>query len=100
MSEITEKKDGPLTEERVHALRKQMKARRFCMDGKTEIIFLAPVEDISKYHYRLIQHYSLDEWIEDAENDYEKWAFTKLYEDLTSLNLLAESDIDDTKAQK
>jgi len=77
-----------------------MKARRFCMDGKTEIIFLAPVEDISKYHYRLIQHYSLDEWIEDAENDYEKWAFTKLYEDLTSLNLLAESDIDDTKAQK
>lgn len=70
------------------------------MDGKTEIIFLAPVEDISKYHYRLIQHYSLDEWIEDAENDYEKWAFTKLYEDLTSLNLLAESDIDDTKAQK
>jgi hypothetical protein len=77
-----------------------MKARRFCMDGKTEIIFLAPVEDVSKYHYRLIQHYSLDEWIEDAENDYEKWAFTKLYEDLTSLNLLAESDIDDTKAQK
>jgi hypothetical protein len=77
-----------------------MKARRFCMDGKTEIIFLAPVEDISKYHYRLIQHYSLDEWIEDAENDYEKWAFTKLYEDLTSLNLLAESDIDDTKTQK
>lgn len=70
------------------------------MDGKTEIIFLAPVEDVSKYHYRLIQHYSLDEWIEDAENDYEKWAFTKLYEDLTSLNLLAESDIDDTKAQK
>jgi len=70
------------------------------MDEKTEIIFLAPLEDVSKYHYRLIQDYSLDEWIKDAENDYEKWAFTKLYEDLTSLNLLAESDIDDTKAQK
>jgi len=70
------------------------------MDEKTEIIFLAPLEDVSKYHYRLIQHYSLDEWIKDAENDYEKWAFTKLYEDLTSLNLIAESDIDDTKAQK
>ena len=70
------------------------------MDEKTEIIFLAPLEDVSKYQYRLIQDYSLDEWIKDAENDYEKWAFTKLYEDLTSLNLLAESDIDDTKAQK
>ena len=70
------------------------------MDEKTEIIFLAPLEDVSKYHYRLIQDYSLDEWIKDAENDYEKWAFTKLYEDLTSLNLLAESDIDDTTAQK
>ena len=70
------------------------------MDEKTEIIFLAPLEDVSKYHYRLIQDYSLDEWIKDAENDYEKWAFTKLYEDLTSLNLLAESDIDDTRAQK
>ncbi len=70
------------------------------MDEKTEIIFLAPLEDVSKYHYRLIQDYSLDEWIKDAENDYEKWAFTKLYEDLTSLNLIAESDIDDTKAQK
>ena len=70
------------------------------MDEKTEIIFLAPLEDVSKYHYRLIQDYSLDEWIKDADNDYEKWAFTKLYEDLTSLNLLAESDIDDTKAQK
>ena len=67
MSEITKKADGPLTEERVHVLRKQMKGRR----------------------------YSMDEWIADAENDYEKWAFTKLYEDLTSLNLLAESDIDD-----
>jgi hypothetical protein len=77
-----------------------MKARRYCMDEKTEIIFLAPLEDVSKYHYRLIQDYSLDEWIKDAENDYEKWAFTKLYEDLTSLNLIAESDIDDTKAQK
>jgi len=77
-----------------------MKARRYCMDEKTEIIFLAPLEDVSKYHYRLIQDYSLDEWIKDAENDYEKWAFTKLYEDLTSLNLLAERDIDDTKAQK
>jgi len=70
------------------------------MDEITEIIFLAPLEDVSKYHYRLIQDYSLDEWIKDAENDYEKWAFTKLYEDLTSLNLLAERDIDDTKAQK
>ena len=70
------------------------------MDEKTEIIFLAPLEDVSKYHYRLIQDYSLDEWIKDADNDYEKWAFTKLNEDLTSLNLLAESDIDDTKAQK
>ena len=70
------------------------------MDEKTEIIFLAPLEDVSKYHYRLIQDYSLDEWIKDAENDYEKWAFTKLYEDLTSLNLIAESDIDGTKAQK
>jgi len=70
------------------------------MDEKTEIIFLAPLEDVSKYHYRLIQDYSLDEWIKDAENDYEKWAFTKLYEDLTSLNLLAESDIDDTKTHK
>jgi hypothetical protein len=98
MSEITKKKDGPLTEERVHVLRKQMKTRRFCMDEKTEIIFLAALEDVSKYQYRLIQDYSLDEWIKDAENDYEKWAFTKLYEDLTSLNLLAESDIDDTKA--
>ena len=77
-----------------------MKARRYCMDEKTEIIFLAPLEDVSKYHYRLIQDYSLDEWIKDAENDYEKWAFTKLYEDLTSLNLIAESDIDDTNAQK
>ena len=77
-----------------------MKARRYCMDEKTEIIFLARLEDVSKYQYRLIQDYSLDEWIKDAENDYEKWAFTKLYEDLTSLNLLAESDIDDTKAQK
>ena len=67
MSEITKKKDGPLTEERVHALRKQMKARRYCMDEKTEIIFLAPLEDVSKYHYRLIQDYSLDEWIKDAE---------------------------------
>jgi hypothetical protein len=57
-----EKKDGPLTEERVHALRKQMKARRYCMDEKTEIIFLVPLEDVSKYHYRLIQDYSLDEW--------------------------------------
>ena len=70
------------------------------MDEKTEIIFLAPLEDVSNYHYRLIQDYSLDEWIKDAENDYEKWAFTKLYEDLTSLNLLAESDIDDTKTDK
>lgn len=100
MSEITKKKDGPLTEERVHVLRKQMKGRRYCMDEKTEIIFLAPVEDVNKYHYRLIQNYSLNEWIKDAENDYEKWAFTKLYEDLTSLNLLAESDIDDTEAQQ
>ena len=41
------------------------------MDEKTEIIFLAPLEDVSKYHYRLIQDYSLDEWIKDAENDYE-----------------------------
>jgi hypothetical protein len=39
----------------------------------------------------------LDEWIADAENDYEKWAFTKFYKDLTSLNFLAESDIDDNK---
>ena len=98
MSEITKKNDGPLTEERVHVLRKQMKGRRYCMDEKTEIIFLAPVEDVNKYRYHLIQDYSLNEWIKDAENDYEKWAFTKLYEDLTSLNLLAESDIDDTEA--
>jgi len=47
------------------------------MDEKTEIIFLAPLEDVSKYHYRLIQDYSLDEWKKDAENDYEKWAFHK-----------------------
>ena len=100
MSEITKKKDGPLTEERVHVLRKQMKGRRYCMDEKTEIIFLAPVEDVKKYRYRLIQDYSLNEWIKDAENDYEKWAFTKLYEHLTSLNLLAESDMDDTEPQK
>jgi hypothetical protein len=100
MSEITKKKDGPLTEERVHVLRKQMKGRRYCMDEKTEIIFLASVEDVNKYHYHLIQDYSLNEWIKDAENDYEKWAFTKLYEDLTSLNFLAESDIDDAEPQK
>lgn len=61
----------------------------------SEIIFLATPEDVKKYQYRLIQDYSMDEWIADAENDYEKWAFTKLYEDLSSLNLLAESDIDD-----
>jgi hypothetical protein len=95
MSEITKKVDGPLTEERVHVLRKQMKGRRYCMDEETEIIFLANPEDVKKYQYRLIQDYSMEEWIADAENDYEKWAFTKLYEDLTSLNLLAESDIDD-----
>jgi CHAD domain-containing protein len=32
MSEITKKGDGPLTEERAHTLRKQMKGRRYCMD--------------------------------------------------------------------
>ena len=97
MSEITKKGDGPLTEERAHTLRKQMKVRRYCMDEETEIIFLATLEDVKKNHYRLIQDYSLDEWIADAENDYEKWAFTKFYGDLTSLNFLAESDIDDNK---
>lgn len=95
MSEITKKADGPLTEERVHALRKHMKGRRYCMDEERKIIFLANPEDVKKYQYRLIQDCSMDEWIADAENDYEKWAFTKLYEDLTSLNLLAGSDIDD-----
>ena len=65
------------------------------MDEERKIIFLANPEDVKKYQYRLIQDCSMDEWIADAENDYEKWAFTKLYEDLTSLNLLAESDIDD-----
>ena len=92
MSEITKKGDGPLTEERAHTLRKQMKGRRYCMDEETEIIFLATLEDVKKNHYRLIQDYSLDEWIADAEK-----AFTKFYEDLTSLNYLAESDIDDNK---
>ena len=67
------------------------------MDEETEIIFLATLEDVKKYHYRLIENYSLDEWLADAENDYEKWAFTKFYEDLTTLNFLAESDIDDNK---
>lgn len=97
MSEVTKKKDGPLTEERVHLLRKQMKGRRYCMDQGTEIIFLASLEDVKKYNYRLIQDYSVDEWTADAETDYEKWAFTKLYEDLTSLNFLAEREIDDTR---
>jgi CHAD domain-containing protein len=46
MSEITKKADGPLTEERVHVLRKQMKGRRYCMDEETEIIFLATLEDV------------------------------------------------------
>jgi CHAD domain-containing protein len=48
MSEITKKGDGPLTEERAHTLRKQMKGRRYCMDEETEIIFLASLEDIKK----------------------------------------------------
>jgi hypothetical protein len=74
-----------------------MKGRRYCMDEETEIIFLAILEDVKKNHYRLIQDYSLDEWIADAENDYEKWAFTKFYKDLTSLNFLAEGDIDDNQ---
>ena len=100
MSEITKKGDGPLTEEHAHTLRKQMKGRRYCMDVETEIIFLATLEDVKKNHYRLIQDYSLDEWIADAENDYEKWAFSKFYEDLTTLNFLAESDIDDNKVGK
>jgi hypothetical protein len=65
------------------------------MDEETEIIFLATLEDVKKYHYRLIENYSLDEWLADAENDYEKWAFTKFYGDLTYLNALAESDSND-----
>lgn len=32
MSEITKKDDGPLTEERLFMLRRQMKGRRYCMD--------------------------------------------------------------------
>lgn len=96
MSEVIKKKDGPLTEERLHLLKKQMKGRRLCMDEGTEIIFLASLDDIKKYNYRLIQNYSLNDWTKDAENDYERWAFSKLYEDLTSLNFLAEGDIDDT----
>jgi len=44
MSEITKKEDGPLTEERAHTLRKQMKGRRYCMDEETEISFLATLE--------------------------------------------------------
>ncbi len=95
MSEITKKDDGPLTEERLFMLRRQMKGRRYCMDEETEIIFLATLEDVKKYHYRLIENYSLDEWLADAENDYEKWAFTKFYGVLTYLNALAESDSDD-----
>jgi hypothetical protein len=97
MSEITKKDDGPLTEERLFMLRRQMKGRRYCMDEETEIIFLATLEDLKKYHYhcRLIENYSLDEWLADAENDYEKWAFTKFYGDLTYLNALAESYRDD-----
>lgn len=74
MSEITKKDGGPLTEERLF------------MYEETEIIFLATLEDVKKYHYRLIENYSLDEWLADAENDYEKWAFTKFYGDLTYLN--------------
>ena len=96
MSEVLKKQDGPLTEERVHTLRKQMKGRRYCIDEKTELIFLAALEDVKKYRYHLIQDYSQLDWIADAENDYEKWAFTKLYEDLVSLNFLAEEDIDDS----
>ncbi len=98
MSETMKKDDGPLTEERVHRLRKQMKGRRFCMDEETERIFLATLEDVKKYHFRLIQDYSMDEWIADAENDYEKWAFTKFYNDLSMINALAESD--DNKIEK
>ena len=67
MSEITKKADGPLTEERVHVLRKQMKGRRYCMDEETEIIFLANPEDVKKYQYRLIQDYSMEEWIADQK---------------------------------
>ena len=44
-----------------------MKGRRYCMDEETEIIFLATLEDVKKYHYRLIENYSLDEWLADAE---------------------------------
>ncbi len=72
-----------------------MKGRRYCMEEETEIIFLATLEDVKKYHYRLIENYSLDEWLADAENDYEKWAFTKFNGDLTYLNALVESDSDD-----
>lgn len=95
MSEVIKKEDGPLSEERVHLLRKQMKGRRYCIDEERTIIFLAPLEDIKKYNYCLIQDYPLDKWTADAENEYEKWSFSKLYEDLSSLNFSAEKDIGD-----
>ena len=95
MSEAIKKEDGPLSEERVHLLRKQMKGRRYCIDEERTIIFLAPLQDIKKYNYCLIQDYPLDKWTADAENEYEKWSFSKLYEDLSSLNFSAEKDIDD-----
>jgi hypothetical protein len=94
MSEIIKKEDGPLSEERIYVLRKQMKERRYCIDEERGIIFLASKEDIKKYNYRLIQDYPLDEWTAGAENEYEKWSFSKLYEDLTSLNFSAENDIE------
>jgi len=95
MSEIIKKEDGPLSEERIHVLRKQMNGRRYCIDEERSIIFLASLEDIKKYNYHLIQNYPLEKWIAGAENEYEKWSFSKMYEDLTSLNFSEEKDIAD-----
>jgi hypothetical protein len=72
-----------------------MKGRRYCIDEERAIIFLASLEDVEKYNYRLIQDYPLKEWTAGAENEYEKWSFSKLYEDLISLNFSAEKDIAD-----
>lgn len=97
MSEVIKKQDGPFSEERLHVLRKQMKGRRYCIDEERSIIFLASLEDIKKYNYRLLQDYPLNEWTADADNEYEKWSISKLYDDLTSLNFSAEKDIVDDR---
>jgi hypothetical protein len=86
--------DGPATQESVDRMRKLMKDKRYCMEPETTFLTLRTPQEINKNPnlYKRIEEYTLEEYLEDAESEHDKWSFTSMYTEMITMNAWADSD--------